>query len=44
VVSNLDEFYQAFAVSEGDKHFMPENERVRIWSRLDKWLVLASDG
>jgi len=31
VVSNLDEFYQAFAVSEGDKHFMPEAERVRIW-------------
>ena len=31
VVSNLDEFYQAFAVSEGDKHYLPEAERVRIW-------------
>ncbi|NDF57244.1 MAG: peptidase M13 [Actinobacteria bacterium] len=31
VVSNLDEFYQAFEVSSADKHFMPENERVRIW-------------
>ena len=31
VVSNLDEFYQAFAVSEGDKHYLPETERVRIW-------------
>jgi putative endopeptidase len=31
VVSNLDEFYQAFALTEGDKHFMPKSERVRIW-------------
>jgi putative endopeptidase len=31
VVSNLDEFYQAFAVSVSDKHYLPEAERVRIW-------------
>ena len=31
IVSNLDEFYQAFTVSENDKHFMNSQERVRIW-------------
>ena len=31
IVSNLDEFYQAFTVSENDKHFMNSEERVRIW-------------
>jgi len=31
IVSNLDEFYQAFTVSENDKHFMKAQERVRIW-------------
>ena len=31
IVSNLTEFYDAFAVSQGDKHFMPEADRVRIW-------------
>jgi putative endopeptidase len=31
IVSNLDEFYQAFSVSENDKHFMQAQERVRIW-------------
>jgi putative endopeptidase len=31
IVSNLDEYYQAFSVSENDKHFMKAEERVRIW-------------
>jgi len=31
VVSNLTEFYEAFGVSENDKHFMPPADRVRIW-------------
>jgi len=31
IVSNLTEFYDAFAVSHSDKHFMPEGQRVRIW-------------
>jgi putative endopeptidase len=31
VVSNLTEFYDAFGVSETDKHFMPKSDRVRIW-------------
>ena len=31
IVSNLDEFYQAFSVGENDKHFMNSQERVRIW-------------
>ena len=31
IVSNLTEFYDAFAVGKGDKHFMPEADRVRIW-------------
>ena len=31
IVTNLSEFYDAFAVKQSDKHFMPEGERVRIW-------------
>jgi putative endopeptidase len=31
IVANLSEFYDAFAVNDGDKHFMAEGERVRIW-------------
>jgi putative endopeptidase len=31
IVSNLTEFYDAFAVSQSDKHFMPVDQRVRIW-------------
>ncbi len=31
IVKNLDEFVEAFGVSENDKLFMPKEERVRIW-------------
>jgi len=31
VVRNLTEFYDAFGVKEGDKLWLPEKERVRIW-------------
>lgn len=31
VVRNLNEFYEAFSVSEKDALFLPESERVRIW-------------
>lgn len=31
IVSNLTEFYDAFAVTQNDKHFMAEDQRVRIW-------------
>ena len=31
IVANLSEFYDAFAVKQSDKHFMPEGQRVRIW-------------
>jgi putative endopeptidase len=31
VIANLDEFYNAFEVKESDKHFMPADQRVRIW-------------
>jgi putative endopeptidase len=31
VIANLTEFYQAFDVKEGDRHFMPADQRVRIW-------------
>ena len=31
IVTNLSEFYDAFSVGDKDKHFMPANERVRIW-------------
>ena len=31
VVANMPEFYEAFDVKEGDKLFLPEAERVKIW-------------
>ncbi len=31
VVRNLPEFYEAFAVKEGDKLWLPARERARIW-------------
>jgi putative endopeptidase len=31
VVRNLDEFHEAFEVTEGDGMWLPEDERVRIW-------------
>ena len=31
VVSNMDEFYAAFGVKEGDKLWRPAAERVKIW-------------
>jgi putative endopeptidase len=31
IVANLSEFYDAFGVNDGDKHFMDAGERVRIW-------------
>ena len=31
VVANLTEFYDAFDVKESDQHFMPADQRVRIW-------------
>jgi putative endopeptidase len=31
IVSNLDQFHEAFSLTKADHHFMPENERVRIW-------------
>ena len=31
IVSNMTEFYHAFAVTQNDKLFMAESERVRIW-------------
>ena len=31
VVSNMDEFYQAFGLHEGDKLWRPAAERVKIW-------------
>jgi len=31
VVRNLDEFYEAFGVTEKDALYLPESERVRIW-------------
>ena len=34
IVANLTEFYDAFAVKQSDKHFMPEGQRVRIWLLL----------
>ena len=30
-VSNLDAFYEAFEVKEGDALWKPEQERIRIW-------------
>jgi len=31
VVANMDEFYAAFQLKEGDKLWRPESERVKIW-------------
>jgi putative endopeptidase len=31
IVSNLDQFHEAFSLTKDDHHFMPEDERVRIW-------------
>ena len=31
VMNNLPEFYSAFEVKEGDGHYLPEHERVKIW-------------
>ena len=31
VVRNLNEFYEAFSISEKDALYLPESERVRIW-------------
>jgi len=30
-VTNIDAFYDAFQVKEGDVLFKPANERIRIW-------------
>jgi putative endopeptidase len=30
-ISNLDAFYEAFGVKEGDKLFKPKSERIQIW-------------
>ncbi|MGX7668422.1 M13 family metallopeptidase [Flavobacterium pedocola] len=30
-LSNIPEFYKTFNVKEGDKMFLPENKRVKIW-------------
>ncbi|MBN4927635.1 M13 family metallopeptidase [Hoyosella rhizosphaerae] len=32
IVRNLDEFYEAFDVSEGDGLYLPPEQRVKIWS------------
>ena len=31
VMNNMPEFYAAFDVKDGDGHYLPENERVKIW-------------
>lgn len=31
VMNNLPEFYAAFDVQEGDGHYLPDEERVKIW-------------
>jgi len=31
VVPNVDAFYKTFNVTEGDAHYLPSEERVRIW-------------
>ena len=31
VVIHLEEFYKAFNIKEGDKMFLPENKRIKIW-------------
>ena len=30
-VANIDAFYDAFGVKEGDKLYKPKDERIRIW-------------
>ena len=30
-VTNIDAFYEAFDVKEGDKLFKPKSERIKIW-------------
>lgn len=31
VVSNIDSFYETFGVNQGDAHYLPPEERVKIW-------------
>jgi len=31
VMNNMPEFYETFDVKEGDGHYLPEDERVKIW-------------
>jgi len=31
IVVHLDAFYKAFDVKEGDKMYLPEDKRIRIW-------------
>ena len=31
IVANLEEFYEAFNVGESDGHWLPKDQRVRIW-------------
>ena len=31
LVNNMDEFYECFAVKEGDKMFLPAAQRLRMW-------------
>lgn len=31
IVQNMPEFYEAFGVKKGDGHFLPDEERVKIW-------------
>ena len=31
VVRNVDAFYETFNVREGDAHYLPSGDRVRIW-------------
>jgi len=30
-LKNVDAFYKAFDIKEGDKMYLPEEQRVRIW-------------
>ncbi len=30
-IANMDEFYDAFGIQEGDKLFIPEENRIKIW-------------
>jgi putative endopeptidase len=31
VVSNTDAFYETFGVNQGDAHYLPPEDRVKIW-------------